>query len=126
MAQNKGADMLDRLPDLDLIVGTQKFHRVPEHLDAIVERMKALGPRGKTIVDLDPEEGSQNTIREHSPERKPTAFVSVMQGCDMKCLLYRPETRGPERASPMDDIEGRGPRRSSPTAPRKSRFWARS
>jgi tRNA-2-methylthio-N6-dimethylallyladenosine synthase len=32
MAQNRGAELLDKLPDLDLIVGTQKFHRVPDHL----------------------------------------------------------------------------------------------
>ena len=33
MAQNRGASLLDRLPDVDLIVGTQKFHRVPDYLD---------------------------------------------------------------------------------------------
>ena len=105
MAQNKGADILDRLPDLDLIVGTQKFHRVPDHLDAIVARVRALGPRGATVVDLDAEEGSQNTVREHGPDRKPTAFVSIMQGCDMKCAYcIVPKTRGPERARPMEDI----------------------
>src|SRR5471032_2445001 len=33
MAQNRGAQLLDQLPDVDLIVGTQKFHRVPDYLD---------------------------------------------------------------------------------------------
>src|ERR1700756_5762195 len=33
MAQNRGAELLDRLPDVDLIVGTQKFHHVPGYLD---------------------------------------------------------------------------------------------
>jgi tRNA-2-methylthio-N6-dimethylallyladenosine synthase len=32
MAQNRGAELLDRLPDVDLIVGTQKFHQVPEYI----------------------------------------------------------------------------------------------
>ncbi|HTX66600.1 MAG TPA: tRNA (N6-isopentenyl adenosine(37)-C2)-methylthiotransferase MiaB, partial [Opitutaceae bacterium] len=33
MAQNRGAALLDQLPDVDLIVGTQKFHQVPGYLD---------------------------------------------------------------------------------------------
>ena len=33
MAQNRGASLLDQLPDVDLIVGTQKFHQVPDYLD---------------------------------------------------------------------------------------------
>lgn len=105
MAQNKGADMLDRLPDLDLIVGTQKFHRVPDHLDALIAQMRAQGPRPATLIDLDAEPGSQNTVRDHTGGFKPSAFVSIMQGCDMKCAYcIVPKTRGPERARPMDDI----------------------
>src|SRR5436305_765169 len=34
MAQNRGASLLDQLPDVDLIVGTQKFHQVPGYLAA--------------------------------------------------------------------------------------------
>ena len=36
MAQNLGDDLVDRLPDLDLIVGTQKFHRLPDYLDQLI------------------------------------------------------------------------------------------
>ena len=36
MAQNLGDDLVDRLPDLDLIVGTQKFHRLPDYLDQLL------------------------------------------------------------------------------------------
>src|SRR5881394_863157 len=32
MAQSRGKELLDRLPDLDLVVGTQKFHRTAEYL----------------------------------------------------------------------------------------------
>ncbi len=42
MAQNRGHDLLDRLPDLDLVVGTQKFHQVPDHLDHIMATLKVL------------------------------------------------------------------------------------
>ena len=36
MAQNRGSELLERLPDLDLVVGTQRFHAVPDHLDHLV------------------------------------------------------------------------------------------
>lgn len=111
MAQNRGEDLLASLPDLDLLVGTQKFHRVPEMLDALIEREKALGPRPRTLVDLGEEEDSQNTIREHLPSGKsgmdfqPTAFVSIMQGCNMRCTFcIVPKTRGAERSRPLADI----------------------
>ncbi|MDX2108673.1 MAG: tRNA (N6-isopentenyl adenosine(37)-C2)-methylthiotransferase MiaB [Verrucomicrobiota bacterium] len=106
MAQNRGAELLDRLPDLDLLVGTQKFHRVPEMLDQIIASQKGLGPRPSTLVELDAEEGSQNTIRTHMPdERKVTAFVSIMQGCNMACTFcIVPKTRGEERCRPIAEI----------------------
>lgn len=105
MAQNRGRDLLDALPDLDLLVGTQKFHRVPEHLDKLMATMRALGPKPSSIVDLDEESGSQNTIKMHTPGRKISAFVSIMQGCDMRCAYcIVPKTRGRERARPIDEI----------------------
>ena len=106
MAQNRGHDLLDRLPDLDLVVGTQKFHQVPDHLDHIMATLKGQGPRPATVVDLEAEAGSQNTIRSHATgERQVSAYVSIMQGCNMACAFcIVPKTRGPERSRPMDDI----------------------
>ncbi len=106
MAQNRGDELVDRLPDLDLVVGTQKFHRVPEHLDQMIASLQAQGPRPSTIVDLDEEDGSQNTIRSHvEDKRQVSAFVSIMQGCNMKCsYCIVPKTRGAERARPMEAI----------------------
>lgn len=106
MAQNRGTELLDRLPDLDLLVGTQKFHRVPEHLDRLIATLKGQGPRPSTIVDLDEEAGSQNTIRAHTPDfRQVCAFVSIMQGCNMNCTFcIVPKTRGAERCRPIADI----------------------
>ena len=106
MAQNRGDSLVDRLPDLDLIVGTQKFHRVPEHLDKMIATLQGQGPRPETIIDLSEEVGSQNTIKSHSSEKKQvTAFVSIMQGCNMHCsYCIVPKTRGAERARPMEAI----------------------
>ncbi len=105
MAQNRGEALLDSLPDLDLIVGTQKFHRVPDHLDNMIASLQGQGPAPETIVDLEEEAGSQNTIRSHSSSGQASAFVSIMQGCNMKCsYCIVPKTRGTERARPMEAI----------------------
>jgi tRNA-2-methylthio-N6-dimethylallyladenosine synthase len=110
MAQNRGAALLEQLPDVDLIVGTQKFHQVPGYLDNLRAARDAGVPIGETIVDIGEEAGSQNTIRDHvepeaEEERRVTAFVSIQQGCNMDCAFcIVPKTRGDERSRPMDDI----------------------
>ena len=106
MAQNRGAELLDRLPDVDLIVGTQKFHQVPDYLDNLRAAQAAGTPIGETIVDIAEEAGSQNTIRDHVLEdRQVSAFVSIQQGCNMDCsFCIVPKTRGDERSRPMDEI----------------------
>ncbi len=106
MAQNQGSDLLDKLPDLDLIVGTQKFHRVPDHLDNIIQTLEGQGPQPAKLVDLEEEADSQNTIREHIEEdASVTSFVSIMQGCNMRCnFCIVPKTRGNERSRPIEHI----------------------
>src|SRR5919197_1246696 len=46
MAQSRGRDLIDRLPDVDLVIGTQKFHRTAEYLDDI------LAGRRDQVVDV--------------------------------------------------------------------------
>src|SRR5512143_904468 len=83
MAQSRGQELIDRLPDVDLVVGTQKFHRTADYLDEILA-----GKRDK-VVDVAEESGSEGTIREHLPngnaKKSVTAFVSIMQGCNQYC-----------------------------------------
>ena len=107
VAQDRGAGLLDRLPDVDLIVGTQKFHRVPDYLDNLRAAREAGAPIAEAIVDIGEEAGSQNTIRDHldSEEISVSAFVSIQQGCDMNCAFCSvPKTRGDERSRPLADI----------------------
>ena len=106
MAENHGAELLDKLPDLDLIVGTQKFHRIPDHLENLLATLDGLGPQPQAVIDLGEEEDSQNEIRDHMPdEKKVSAFVSIMQGCNMNChFCIVPKTRGRERYRPMEQI----------------------
>ena len=104
MAQNRGNELFDLLPDLDLVVGTQKFHHVPEYLDKITGDQL---PRPNYILDLEEEESSQEQICEHIDDSngKVSAFVSIMQGCNMKCsFCIVPKTRGNERYRSIDSI----------------------
>ncbi len=130
MAQSRGEELFERIPHLDLVVGTQKYHRVFGYVDGILRKrlegrmdevgleMESVrvedapaeweqgGERGEAVLDTGEEEGSQNTIRDHvAEERQPTAFVSIMQGCNMRCsFCIVPDTRGKERGRPIPDV----------------------
>lgn len=105
MAQSRGAELLEQAPEVDLVVGTQRFHRVAEHVEALRGAGGANGGR-KPVVDVEEEADSQAMIRDHVlAPRQVAAFVSIMQGCDMFCTFcIVPFTRGRERARPMDGI----------------------
>jgi tRNA-2-methylthio-N6-dimethylallyladenosine synthase len=112
MAQSRGQELIDRLPDVDLVIGTQKFHRTVDYLDEI------LAGRRDKIVDVAEEKGSEAEIRGHllygkgncggenSNQIAPvTAFVSIMQGCNQYCTFcIVPYTRGEERSRTIPDI----------------------
>ena len=100
MAQRLGPQLLDRVPEADLVVGTQKLHRIPDHLD----RLLANGRH--PVTDIADEAGSESAICGHvAPQARPTAFVSIMQGCDMQCsFCIVPATRGTERSRSIEEI----------------------
>jgi len=104
MAQRRGASLGEEMAGVDLVVGTQKFHRVPELVEQA--RQARLGGRPRFLADVAEEEGSESTIRDHVlAPRQVTAFVSVMQGCDMHCsFCIVPTTRGKERSRPIAEI----------------------
>jgi tRNA-2-methylthio-N6-dimethylallyladenosine synthase len=103
MAQSRGRELIDKLPDVDLVLGTQKFHRAADYLDEIIS-----GAREK-IVDVAEEKNSEATIREHllngNSQKSVSAFVSIMQGCNQYCTFcIVPYTRGEERTRTIPDI----------------------
>jgi len=103
MAQSRGRELIDRLPDLDLVVGTQKFHRIAEYLEEI------LSGRREKVVEIAAEAGSEAAVREHllsgNGKQSVTAFVSIMQGCNQRCTFcIVPDTRGEERSRPIGEI----------------------
>jgi tRNA-2-methylthio-N6-dimethylallyladenosine synthase len=118
MAQARGASLLKGLPHVDLIVGTQKFHRVADYVEELVAkkngrqdclphaRRRAMDDLRFSIVDVAEEAGSQSTICDQQlAPRQATAFVSIMQGCNMHCTFcIVPQTRGSERSRSIDEI----------------------
>ena len=115
MAQSRGEELFKTLPNLDVVVGTQKYHKVFEYVDTILQRRlearmddPAYSLRGTSVCDTAEEEGSQNTIRDHVPKaHEASAFVSIMQGCNMRCsFCIVPDTRGKERGRPISEIVG--------------------
>jgi tRNA-2-methylthio-N6-dimethylallyladenosine synthase len=105
MAQSRGAAILEDLPGVDLVLGTQKFHEVGRRVDELLGALE-VGEARAPIVDIAEETGSQNTIRDHLlAPRQVTAFVSIMQGCNMRCTFcIVPSTRGAERSRPIAEI----------------------
>src|SRR5256886_8537104 len=108
MAQARGASLLKNLPHVDLVVGTQKFHRVADYVENALERKRnrAMDDPRFSIVDVEEEAGSQSTIRDQAiTPKQATAFVSIMQGCNMHCTFcIVPQTRGAERSRTIDEI----------------------
>jgi tRNA-2-methylthio-N6-dimethylallyladenosine synthase len=117
MAQARGAFLLKNLPHVDLVVGTQRFHRVADYVEELVGKKssksrphsaahRAIDDLRFSIVDVADEPGSQSTIRDqHLAPNQATAFVSIMQGCNMHCTFcIVPQTRGVERSRSIDEI----------------------
>jgi tRNA-2-methylthio-N6-dimethylallyladenosine synthase len=122
MAQARGQSLLENMPHVDLVIGTQKFHRVADYVAELVARKKENAERPTSnverrtqshmddlryaIVDVGEEAGSQSTIREQPlGPKQPTAFVSIMQGCNMHCTFcIVPQTRGDERSRSIAEI----------------------
>src|SRR2546423_14113280 len=117
VAQARGGELLKGLPHVDLVVGTQKFHRVAEYVDQLIKQkndrarppgapLRAMDDLRFSIVDVEEEAGSQSTIRDQQlTPRQARAFVSIMQGCNMHCTFcIVPQTRRAERSRSIDEI----------------------
>ncbi len=99
VAQAEGAEILRRMPLVDLVVGPQSYHRLPA--------MSRAAEAGEQTVDTDfPAEDKFD----HLPDRpsagaRPTAFLTVQEGCDKFCAFcVVPYTRGSEVSRPADRI----------------------
>jgi tRNA-2-methylthio-N6-dimethylallyladenosine synthase len=97
VAQAEGAEIPRRAPSVDIVVGPQAYHRLPD--------MVATAARGERALDTDmPAEAKFGAL----PARRrqgPTAFLTVQEGCDKFCTYcVVPYTRGAEISRPWEAI----------------------
>ena len=100
VAQAEGAEIMRRQPLVDLVVGPQSYHRLPQ-LEARVRD-------GERPVETEfPEEDKFDHLAARPKARRgPTAFLTVQVGCDKFCAFcVVPYTRGAEVSRPADRIE---------------------
>ena len=82
VAQAEGAEITRRAPWVDIVVGPQTYHRLPELVSQIDPMAR------NRVIDTDfPEEVKFDFLPGEHASRGPAAFLSVQEGCD-NCLLY--------------------------------------
>jgi tRNA-2-methylthio-N6-dimethylallyladenosine synthase len=102
VAQAEGREIIRRASAVDLVVGSQNYHRLPE--------MIARAQRGEKVVDTDfPVEDKFDALaapkRAAIAKRGISAFVTVQEGCDKFCTFcVVPYTRGAEVSRPVEKI----------------------
>jgi tRNA-2-methylthio-N6-dimethylallyladenosine synthase len=103
VAQAEGEEIVRRAPVVDLVLGPQAYHRLPEHLAALAHRrapiVETAFPAGEKFDALDGGKGPR------ALPRGVTAFVTVQEGCDRFCTFcVVPYTRGAEFSRPVARI----------------------
>ena len=98
VASQEGEHIRERAPFVDIVFGPQTLHRLPEMINKICGGDRA-------IVDISfPEIEKFDRLPEPKAEG-PTAFVSIMEGCNKYCsFCVVPYTRGEEVSRPVDDV----------------------
>jgi len=101
VAQAEGAEIIRRAPDVDLVVGPQSYHRLPD--------MLARAEHGKVLDTEFPVEGKFDHLAAPSRaairKRGVSAFITVQEGCDKFCTFcVVPYTRGAEVSRPVAKI----------------------
>ena len=97
VAQAEGAEAKRRSPLIDIVVGPQAYHRLPE--------MVAEASRGGRPVDTDMPAISKFDALPARRRASPSAFLTIQEGCDKFCTYcVVPYTRGAEISRPWSDI----------------------
>jgi tRNA-2-methylthio-N6-dimethylallyladenosine synthase len=99
VAQAEGEEIIRRQPLVDIVVGPQSYHRLPE--------MEETARSGKRALDTDfPEEDKFEKLKSRpKAKRGPTAFLTVQEGCDKFCAFcVVPYTRGAEVSRPVGRV----------------------
>ncbi|WP_300013071.1 tRNA (N6-isopentenyl adenosine(37)-C2)-methylthiotransferase MiaB [uncultured Roseobacter sp.] len=99
VAQAEGEEIMRRQPAVDLVVGPQSYHRLPQMEARVREGGKALD------TDFPEEDKFERLKRRPKAARAPSAFLTVQEGCDKFCAFcVVPYTRGAETSRPVARI----------------------
>jgi len=99
VAQAEGEEIVARAPLVDLVVGPQAYHRLPE-LEA-----EARAGRRAVLTDFPEEDKFDHLAARPKAARGPTAFLTVQEGCDKFCAFcVVPYTRGAEVSRPAEKV----------------------
>jgi tRNA-2-methylthio-N6-dimethylallyladenosine synthase len=97
VAQAEGAEAKRRSHMIDIVVGPQAYHRLPE--------MVAEASRGARPVDTDMPANTKFDVLPKRRRAAPSAFLTIQEGCDKFCTYcVVPYTRGAEISRPWDAI----------------------
>ncbi len=100
VAQAEGEEIMRRAPVVDLVIGPQSYHRLPE---LIARTSRQLGER--LAADFEPEDKFDRLPEERAVQGY-SAFLTVQEGCDKFCTFcVVPYTRGAEFSRPPEAIE---------------------
>ncbi len=99
VAQAEGEEIMRRQPAVDLVVGPQSYHRLPQMEARLREGHKALD------TDFPPEDKFEELKARPKARRAPSAFLTVQEGCDKFCAFcVVPYTRGAEVSRPVTRV----------------------
>jgi tRNA-2-methylthio-N6-dimethylallyladenosine synthase len=97
VAQAEGAEIGRRAPEVDIVVGPQAYHKLPDMVAAV--------SRGERVVDLDLPGLDKFAALPKRRKVGPTAFLTVQEGCDKFCTYcVVPYTRGAEISRPFAEL----------------------
>lgn len=106
-AQAEGKEITRRAPYVDLVIGPQMYHRLPEFLIRTERKKKSSQNRRKSYIETDfPIESKFDFLPEQkeAPQGS-TAFLTIQEGCDKFCTFCCvPYTRGAEDSRPVSSI----------------------
>jgi len=114
VAQAEGAEILRRAPDVDIVLGPQTYHRLPEMVARAARARGAKdgsakdggGRRGAGVLDTDfPPESKFDHLPAPTSDQAVSAFLAIQEGCDKFCTFcVVPYTRGAEFSRPVAQI----------------------
>ncbi|MBL6935170.1 MAG: radical SAM protein, partial [Alphaproteobacteria bacterium] len=106
VAQAEGEEMLRRAPHVDIVLGPQTYHRLPEMVARAARASTAKGgTAGAGILDTEFPPAPKFDFLPQMSAPGASAFLSIQEGCDKFCTFcVVPYTRGSEYSRPVEDV----------------------